>query len=206
VTAGLGRLRFAVDGCRFIVPVWGRHHLMSALAAVAVGRLMGIEAPEIAGALARFEPVPMRCEIIQRRGATIINDAYNSNPTAMRAALELLRDFDALGRRIVVFGDMGELGRESARLHCELGKEVFAMARADLLIACGEFADRVVAGAREAGMPRAKTISCLETEQSLPYLAQAIQPGDVVLVKGSRMMAMERIVDVLEKFPRRRTA
>jgi UDP-N-acetylmuramoyl-tripeptide--D-alanyl-D-alanine ligase len=201
-----GRLSFRVDDFPFAVPVWGRHHLTSALAAVAVGRLMGLDEAEIAAALARFEPVPMRCEVIQRRGATIINDAYNSNPTAMRAALELLRDFDALGRRIVVFGDMAELGAESARLHRELGREVFALARADLLIACGRYAREVVAGAREAGMIQSKTIYCLETEQSLPYLGQTIQPGDAVLIKGSRMMEMERIVDALETFPRRRSA
>ena len=66
----------------------------------------------------------MRCEVIEIRGATIINDTYNSNPTAMRAALELLRDFDAAGRRIVICGDMAELGPQSIALHWQMGKDI----------------------------------------------------------------------------------
>jgi UDP-N-acetylmuramoyl-tripeptide--D-alanyl-D-alanine ligase len=190
----------------FRVPVWGRHHLTSALAAVAVGRMMGLDLQEMADALAKFQAVPMRCQVLEVRGATIINDAYNSNPTAMRAALELLRDFDASGRRIVVCGDMGELGEESASLHWQLGKQVVTLADAELLIACGEFARHLVAGARAAGMPPARAIPCETLEDSLPYLGQAILPGDVVLLKGSRTMAMERVVEALQRYPRRRSA
>jgi UDP-N-acetylmuramoyl-tripeptide--D-alanyl-D-alanine ligase len=124
----------------------------------------------------------------------------------MRAALELVRDFDARGRRIIVCGDMGELGEESGWLHWQLGKQVVTLAGADLLVACGDFARHVAAGARAAGMPRARAIPCQTVEETLPYLGQAILPGDVVLVKGSRMMAMERVVEALQTYPRRRSA
>ena len=138
----------------------------------------------------------MRCQVQEIRGATIINDAYNSNPTAMRAALELLREFDAPGRRIVVSGDMGELGDESAALHWELGKQVVD-------VGAGRPVDRLRSVLRDtssaARVPRGCRASardcCENVDEALPYLGQAILPGDVVLVKGSRMMAMERVVD-----------
>ena len=206
VTSAGGRLGFRVEGCQFDVPVWGRHNIGAALAAVAVGRMFGMDLSAIAGALTKFDPVPMRCEVIQLRGATIINDTYNASPTAMRAALELLRDFDSNGRRIVVCGDMVELGKESARLHFELGGEIVSLCGADLVIACGQQARHVVDGARKAGMPGGRAIPCETPEAALPYLGQAIQPGDVVLVKGSRAMAMERVVEALRQYPQRRSA
>ncbi len=201
-----GQLEFQVAGFPFRVPVWGRHHLSAALAAVAVGRMLGLDMPEMAGALADFNPVPMRCEVLELRGATVINDAYNANPQSMRAALELVRDFDTSGRRIIVCGDMAELGEDSARHHFRLGGEVVTVCGADLLIACGQFARTVVDGARAAGMPAIRTIPCTTPEQALPYLGQAILPGDVVLVKGSRSMNMERVIEAFRCYPRRRSA
>ena len=112
----------------------------------------------------------------------------------MEAALELLREFDAAGRRIVVCGDMGELGEQSLALHWQLGKQIVEIGGAEVLIACGQFARHVVAGG-PAGRhaPAAVPIACETVDDALPYLGQAMLPGDVVLVKGSRMMAMERM-------------
>jgi UDP-N-acetylmuramoyl-tripeptide--D-alanyl-D-alanine ligase len=205
-TSAGGRLDFRIAGCPFQVPLWGRHHLNAALVAVAIGRLLGMELPEMAEAMAGFNPLPMRCEVLQIRGATIINDAYNANPASMHAALELLRDFDTTGRRIIVCGDMAELGEAAARHHFQLGREVVNVCGADLLIACGQFARSVVDGARAAGMAKARTIPCTTTAEALPYLGQAILPGDAVLVKGSRSMNMEQVIEAFRCYPRRRSA
>ena len=191
---------------RFSVPVWGRHHIHAALAAVAVGRMMGFDLEEIAAALAGYQAVPMRCEVTENRGATIINDTYNSNPTAMRAALELLRDFDVAGRRIVICGDMAELGPQSIAWHWQMGKDIVQIGGAELVIACGQFARHVTAGARSTGLVRARAVPCDTIEDAMPYVGQAVLPGDIVLVKGSRVMAMERLVEALKQDPQRKSA
>ncbi len=206
VTTARGRLSFLAEGCEFDVPVWGRHHLTAALCAIAVGRLLGLDYGEMADALRNYRPVAMRCEVSEIRGATVVNDTYNANPTAMRAALELVAELDAPGRRIVVLGDMDELGEESPRLHWELGRQAVAVGRAEMLIACGRFARYVVGGARAAGLPQTRAVPCDAIEETLPYLGQAILPGDVVLVKGSRSVGMERIIEALNQYPSRRTA
>jgi UDP-N-acetylmuramoyl-tripeptide--D-alanyl-D-alanine ligase len=196
-----GRLSFDVDGTRYAVHVWGRHHLTGALAAIATGRIFGIEDSQIADGLAHFQPPPMRCQIRKVSGATIIDDTYNASPAAMTAALELLRDFHAPGRRIVVCGDMRELGPASGQLHEQLGDEIVTVCGADLLLACGDHSHLVVAGARAAGMPRANAVARRRVEDLLTEFPLELQPGDVVLVKGSRILAMERLVESLASEP-----
>ena len=201
-----GRLRFAVSGQAFDIPVWGRHHLTSALAAIAVARLMGIRPAEISEALGRFESLPMRCEVFELRGATIINDSYNANPSAMRAAFDLLRTFDTHGKRIAVLGEMAELGDEAADLHREVGADAVTLGRADLVIACGTLASEMIDGACEAGLHPSRAIARATLDDCAPFIGQALVPGDVLLVKGSRSMGMERILDEIEAFPRKRSA
>ena len=192
VRSTAGQLEFRVDGQTYTVPVWGRHHLT--LIAVAIGRSWGISPAEIAESLAGFRSPAMRCEVTALGDASLINDAYNANPTAMRAALELLRDFDNPGRRIVICGDMRELGDESVRLHPESGQRRGAGLRADILIACGDYATDVVAGARAAGMPHARSVACQLPEEAAAHASQVLSSGDVVLVKGSRAVALERCI------------
>jgi UDP-N-acetylmuramoyl-tripeptide--D-alanyl-D-alanine ligase len=192
-----GQLRFSVDGTRMTVAAWGRHHLTSALAAVAVGRIFGLCDSEIARGLSEFEPPPMRCQITRAGGVTIIDDTYNASPVAMRAALELLRDFDAPGRRIVICGDMRELGPAAGHLHRHLGDQVVTLCGADMLVACGDHATDVVDGALAAGMPRSRAVAVGSADELLAHFETEFEPGDVVLIKGSRALGMERLVELL---------
>lgn len=201
-----GEMNFRIGGIAFRVPIWGRHHLTSALAAIAVARLMGIELDESARALETYCTVPAHCDVLEVRGATIITDSEDESLEAVRAALKMLRDFDAPGRRIVVCGDLCDSDSDAILLHRRLGEEVVTGSGADLLIACGEHAWDVVGGARAAGMKPRHAIPCRVADETLPYLGQAVVPGDVVLVKGSRALAIERIVDALAHYPKRRTA
>jgi UDP-N-acetylmuramoyl-tripeptide--D-alanyl-D-alanine ligase len=192
-----GLLSFRVDGQSFAVPVWGRHHLVPALAAVAVGREFGLPLSAMAEALGRFEPIAWRCDVRHVGDLTVINDAYNACPTAMRAALELLRDFDAGGRRVVVCGDMVELGDAAADLHRRLGDEVVSVCGADLLVACGQHAAQIAAGARAAGMPARRVITGANTDEAWAELSRRLEPGDVVLFKASRCAAFEQLVELI---------
>lgn len=205
VQAGQAALGFRVAGCRFHVPVWGRHHLNAALLAIAVGCRLGRSMGDIAEALRQFTPLPSHCTVFETRGATIINDTCDASSPAMYAALEMLRELDATGRRIVVCGDLESTLDAPAIAHRELGRAMGRLA-IDLLLTCGEYAGDVAAAARATGMPRSRAIACRTPEEILPILSQALLPGDVVLVKGNRGLALERVVDALRNFPRRRAA
>ncbi len=151
-----GLLQFRVDSQRYTVPVWGRHHLTSALAAIAVGLEFGLAPAEIAAALADFQPPSMRCQVTDVAGGKLIDDSYNSSPSAMRAALQLLREVEVPGERVVVCGDMKDLGPSSQQWHRRLGDDVVTRCGADRLFACGDHADDVAAGgprSRHAGSP-----------------------------------------------------
>lgn len=198
IHSGNGRLGLTIEQTRFDVPVWGRHHLTCVLAAVAVGRTWGRSLDEIAAALADFQAPPMRCQVLDIHGTKVINDCYNASPTSMRAALDLLREFNAPGQRIVVCGDMRELGDDEAQWHRELGTEVVTRCGADLLVACGERAKEVVDAARRSGMPDERTLACHDALEAAPRLREWMHEGDVVLVKGSRAIAMERLIGALE--------
>jgi UDP-N-acetylmuramoyl-tripeptide--D-alanyl-D-alanine ligase len=188
-----GLLSFRCDGRAFEAPVWGRHYLTSALVAIAAGRLLGISTDDVAAGLSRFEPPPQRCEVSHLHGVALINDTYNASPQAMQAALELLRDINCRGRRIVVCGDMRELGAAAEEMHHRLGEQVVTLCGADLLIACGEHAFQVAAGAELAGMASSRIAAFRRADEIMPLLAQLVAPGDAVLIKGSRALGMESV-------------
>jgi UDP-N-acetylmuramoyl-tripeptide--D-alanyl-D-alanine ligase len=138
----------------------------------------------------------MRTELIPWEGRTILNDAYNANPASMLAALEALNRFPALGRRIAVLGDMLELGPDAVEAHRRIGRAVVSSG-IGFLIALGGRAAEIAEGARASGMSRDHVAICREPSEAAQILSRTAESGDVILIKGSRGMRMERILDHL---------
>ena len=165
----------------------------NALAAAAVGHLMDIAVEEIARGLADFTPQAGRMGIrTPGRGIRLLDDTYNANPASMAAAIETLGRMGAGRRTLAVLGDMLELGEQSAALHQSIGERV-AAAGIDQLYAVGRFAAAMCDGAQSKGMA-ADRIFCGDKAAIEDLLRQHLRDGDLILVKGSRGMAMETFV------------
>jgi UDP-N-acetylmuramoyl-tripeptide--D-alanyl-D-alanine ligase len=175
----------------------GRFMVSNALAAATVGNLLGLSAAAIKAGLESFQPVAARMNIVHAPGGIhIIDDTYNANPDSMKAALTTLTKMSGGARTIFVAGDMLELGRQAPSLHSQLGR-LAAECGISRLYASGTFAELVASGAREKGLPAASTITG-SREEIVEDLIKRLQPGDWVLVKGSRGMAMEKVVEGLK--------
>jgi UDP-N-acetylmuramoyl-tripeptide--D-alanyl-D-alanine ligase len=187
--------RFEINGRLWVkLPMPGRHNAMNALAAIAVAQRMGFTQEQAAGALADFGGTEMRLQWSRYGGIVIINDAYNANPASVLAAADVLSD--AAGeRRVMVVGDMRELGAGARELHLQTGREI-SVRKVDMLIGVGELGRCVAEGFAESGKASGQFES---VEHAMAQLPKAIRPGDVVLIKGSRAMAMERLIEPLRK-------
>jgi UDP-N-acetylmuramoyl-tripeptide--D-alanyl-D-alanine ligase len=172
---------------------FGRFMVHNALAAAAAGHLIGLGAEEIRAGLETFAPVAGRMSVSSLAGGImLIDDTYNANPASMEGALAALTALRGSRRGILVAGDMRELGPGAAAMHREIGRLAARMNVAKLY-ACGELAAEVARGAAEAGLA-AGDIVCGSREEILDPLLGELAAGDWVLVKGSRVMGMERIV------------
>jgi UDP-N-acetylmuramoyl-tripeptide--D-alanyl-D-alanine ligase len=182
------------DSADVTLPIPGRHNAYNAAAAAAVALYLGLSLSEIAEGLSSAQTTGMRMEVFaSASGVTVINDAYNASPASMRAALTTLHDMPADGRRIAVLGDMAELGSLSELAHFGLGELV--PKSADLLVTVGTCAQRIAEGARAEGMPAESVRPCANVDEAIEVLADILAPGDVVLVKASRVMRLERVVE-----------
>jgi UDP-N-acetylmuramoyl-tripeptide--D-alanyl-D-alanine ligase len=169
----------------------GRHHAANALAAFAVAREYRLDPARVVVALAAHVPGKARMEVRGISGATLLVDCYNSNPDSARAALQTLERWPSATRRIAVLGDMLELGSQSARLHAEVGASV----RGAELWVLGAHAADVAAGAAGQGTTARRFASMSDVQTAL---REALAPGVVVLLKASRGVALERVLDGLE--------
>ena len=171
----------------------GIHMVYNAMAAAAVGRLLGVTREEIAAGIAAVQPVGGRSHLIRQEHLTVIDDCYNANPVSMKAALTLLAS--AKGRKVAILGDMGELGSDELAMHAGVGRFA-AESGADLILCVGRLSEAMYAAAREKG-GQAEWFE--DMDHILSAIDARILPGDTVLVKASHSMGFERIVDHLTR-------
>ncbi len=191
-------LRFRVGQSEFELNVVGRHHLHAALTAIAIGRQLEMTDVEIAYGLRNFQSIEGRSHLIQMGDWAVIDDTYNANPLSMSAACQILKEWKTTGKRILVTGDMLSLGEWTADFHRMFGEEV-ARSSIGHLIAIGAQAPVVTSSARRSGMDPGCLGSCRDHDLAMMLLECWLDPGDVVLVKGSRGMRMDAIVASLRK-------
>jgi len=175
------------------IPGLGKLSVHNALAGAAVGHAAGIAPQAIVHALAGGWSAPHRGQMIQLGSVRIIDDSYNASPSSVTAALDLLAGLP--GRRIAVLGEMLELGRDAESGHRDVG--VAAAATADLLVVVGAGAAGIAAGAKAAGLDPARVLEVRDRDAALDLLEHRLRPGDVVLVKASRGIELDRLVEAL---------
>jgi UDP-N-acetylmuramoyl-tripeptide--D-alanyl-D-alanine ligase len=183
---------------RLELPVPGRHAIYNALAALAAASVWNIGAAEAQRVFRTLRVPAMRGELLRfSNGAALINDSYNSSPAALHAMVSVLAATPNFQRRILAAGEMRELGPASPDLHREAGIFTAKTGKVDWVIGVEGAAEQIVEGAVSAGIPRAQTKFFTSSEQAAQFLGDFIQAGDVLLVKGSRGVKMERIVEAL---------
>jgi UDP-N-acetylmuramoyl-tripeptide--D-alanyl-D-alanine ligase len=172
----------------------GVYNVYNALAAAACASTLGVEYDIIVKELEDFKASPMRGEIIECRGIKIIDDTYNANPQSVREAIQVLQDIGE-GRRIAVLADMLELGKAAKDAHYNLGKFI-AKSKVDIIITVGELARYIAEGVANNSKEK-EDYSYDDKHSAIQKLLDILQPHDAVLIKGSRKMEMEEIMEHL---------
>jgi UDP-N-acetylmuramoyl-tripeptide--D-alanyl-D-alanine ligase len=190
---GPGGTKFRALGVDFETALPGRHAVLNLLAAIVVARLFGIAPEKLVEPVRTFAVGKMRGERLEHNGIVIWNDCYNSNPEAARSMIDVLRDTPA-GRRIAVLGEMLELGSAARQLHGELGRYA-ASQGIDYLIGVHGEAHAMVGAAVGAGLPESAAHFFEEAAEAGDFVRRLARPGDAVLFKGSRGVAVERALE-----------
>jgi UDP-N-acetylmuramoyl-tripeptide--D-alanyl-D-alanine ligase len=182
--------------CRAQLSVPGLHMVQNALLAVAAGRAFGVSLEECAIGLATAPLTKARLQIKEINGVQFLDDSYNANPDSMKAALRTLVELDADGKRIAVLGEMRELGQATQRGHEEVGEEAAALG-VDQLIGIGEMGGIISRAAKKAGLEKSDTVG--STSEAADLLTEIAEPGDLVLIKGSRLARTEEVIAAFAK-------
>jgi UDP-N-acetylmuramoyl-tripeptide--D-alanyl-D-alanine ligase len=181
----------------FVLPLLGQHNIANAVAAIAIGVNHEIGWEQIREALSEMKPEKMRGQVIKfREGFAAIDDSYNSNPRALSEMIRFLARLQGYQRKILVAGEMLELGPDGPELHRGCGREA-ARAGLELVIAVQGQATEILEGALESGMNRTKLKFARDAVQAGDLLARTIKKGDVVLIKGSRGVKLEQTLNTL---------
>jgi len=197
VTAGLGCIEFLLDDKDlFRLNILGTHNVYNALAAIAVARHFKLSVNSIRRGLAGYSPSHMRLNIKKMAGITVIDDAYNSNPLSMQCALQAMRIIPAAAKWIVS-ADMLELGEKENDFHKMIGESV-AKSGFKGLLTFGRLSRHTYNRAVECGMAKESVWHCSSREEVADILRKVAKKGDAVLVKGSRAMKMEEVVEKLK--------
>jgi UDP-N-acetylmuramoyl-tripeptide--D-alanyl-D-alanine ligase len=192
---GLLGTTFAVSGRTFELSLPGRHNLENLLAAIAAARAIGISWEGIERGIHELKPAYHRGILIDAGGATIYDDTYNSNPYALGRALALMEQADVAGRRIAVIGDMLELGENELAYHHDAGKGI--PRSVDTVVGVGKRSRALLEGAREAGFADDKLHHFDEAQSAGEFLKSFLRRGDLVLIKASRGIGLDRLVTIL---------
>ncbi|MDD5115512.1 MAG: UDP-N-acetylmuramoyl-tripeptide--D-alanyl-D-alanine ligase [Candidatus Omnitrophica bacterium] len=192
-----GKVKFRLNRrFDFELPTLGTHNVYNALAAIATARILGFGLKDISRRLASFDFPRGRLKLVEIKGVRFIDDTYNSNPLSLGSALNALGALKCKGRKILVMGDMLELGGKKELLHRRFAGSITDIC--DALIAVGELSALTAASARRAGFDGGKIFCCSSSCQARELLLNKVAPGnkDVILVKGSRSMKMEEVFKI----------
>lgn len=183
------------DGAKFKIGLYGRHHAKNASYAIALGRLIGMEDAVIREGLENISMTGMRFQKVEgRNGATLINDAYNASPTSMKAAIDVVREMDGYERKIVVLGDIFELGSHTKELHASIAPHI--KEPIDALFTYGEMSELISTEVNQRA-PHIAVAHYIDRNELVQALEPYLEAGTVLLFKASRGMKLEQVIDLL---------
>jgi UDP-N-acetylmuramoyl-tripeptide--D-alanyl-D-alanine ligase len=187
---------FRLEGREITSPLLGLHNVQNLLAALAACRGIGLALDDVLPAVSRLRAARRRLERVLTGPITVIDDSYNANPESARASVRVLSGLHGHKRRVLVLGDMLELGDLAPELHHQIGREA-AKSGVDMLVLVGELTRASAAGALESGLPEERVVHMETTDEAIQRVHTLLADGDVVLVKGSRRTGLDRLVSHL---------
>lgn len=203
ITCERDGVSFSLNGrrsARFFVPMLGKHNACNALAAIAVARRFNLPEDQVIASLAHSSKPEMRLDLLRQSDFILLNDAYNANPASMRAGIDTLLTLEPASRRVAVIGDMREMGQSSERYHREVGRYLANLReQIDRVYCVGPCSKWVRQEAVAAGYPKAQITHHASSATAARRVVREIQPGDAVLLKGSRSIKLETVAHAITK-------